>query len=579
MTVRRSLPELFLKAVHNRSPLPFLLWRDADEVVALSRDEALSRVVAIASGLKRLGIAPGDRIGILAPSSPEWLLFDLACLCAGAVTVPMFSNLSPDNLAWEIGDCAPKMILVQDQAQRLQIAPLVSKDVAFCSVERVDGLPSLQELAKESVPDPSTWLENAEESIDPSRPATIIYTSGSTGRPKGVVLSHAAICFQVQAAQRRYPSDPRSDLGLSCLPMAHIFERMVAYFHLANGYPLAISRDVQKVGEDLKLFRPTIMAVVPRLLEKMIGKIEAGVESAPFPKKWIGKMALHEARQPSRLFSTFAASLFEPLAWSKIRAGLGGRLRLVVSGGAPLFPSVETTLNRIGIPVFQGYGMTETSPVIAANFPGANKVGSVGLPFPGIEVRIADDDEVLVRGPSLLSGFWNDPDGRSKVFTDDGWFMTGDLGRLDPEGFLFLTGRKKDLCKSAGGKYVAPAPIEDAVSQHAWIEHAVVCADDRKFVSVLLSVNAVAIREHLARSGSILAVSDFVASPVFHAEIERHVQRVNEGLNEWEMVRRWLVSPTPFAIDTGELTPTLKVRRAVVLARHGDRLDALYAKK
>ena len=579
MTVCRSLPELFLKAVQNQSALPFLLWRDADQVVSLHRDEALSQVASLASGLKGQGILPGDRIGILAPSSPEWLLFDLACLCVGAVTVPMFSNLSPENLAWEIGDCAPKLILVQDQEQRAQIAALLRPDVLLYSVQPTSGIPSLSELSKLVPTDPASWIQRESQAIDPSQAATIIYTSGSTGRPKGVVLSHSAICNQVRSAQRRYPSDPKVDLGLSCLPMAHIFERLVAYFHLANGYPLAISRDVQKVGDDLKAFQPTIMAVVPRLLEKMLAKIETGVEMAGLPKKWIGKAALYEARRRPHPLSKLATSIFEPLAWSKIRAGLGGRLRLVVSGGAPLFPEVEITLNRIGIPVYQGYGMTEMSPVIAANFPGANKVGSVGLPFPGVEVRIAEDDEVLVRGPSLLMGFWKDPEGLSKVLDDDGWLKTGDLGRLDSEGFLYLTGRKKDLCKSAGGKYVAPAPIEDAVSQHPWIEHSVVCADDRKFVSILLSLNAPAIRMHLARSGSIDAVSDFVETPAFQAEIDKHIQRVNQGLNDWERVRRWITANAPFGIDTGELTPTLKVRRNVVLHRYASRFDAVYAKK
>lgn len=579
MTVRRSLPELFLNAAQNRSPLPFLLWRDAEQVVSLSRSDAISHVAGAAAGLKRLGIRQGDRIGILAPSSPEWLLFDLACLCVGAVTVPMFSNLSPENLAWEIGDCSPRMILVQDEAQCSQVAPLLAPDVLLCSVEDVGGVPSLRKLSATVPPDPANWLEREAQSIDPTRAATIIYTSGSTGRPKGVVLSHAAICFQVRAAQIRYPSDPQVDLGLSCLPLAHIFERLVAYFHLANGYPLAISRDVQKVADDLKAFQPTIMAVVPRLLEKMLAKIGQGVEAAGPVKKWVGKVALFEARRRPHPLSKWATSLFEPLVWRKIREGLGGRLRLVVSGGAPLYPEIEITLNRIGIPVYQGYGMTEMSPVIAANFPGGNKVGSVGLPFPGVEVRIAEEDEVLVRGPSLLLGFWNDPEGLPKVLDGDGWFKTGDQGRLDPEGFLFLTGRKKDLCKTAGSKYVAPVPIEDAVSQHPWIDHSVVCADDRKFVSVVLSLNATNVRAHLARSGSIDAVSDFVKTPAFQDEIDRHIQRVNQGLNDWERVRRWIVAPSPFGIDTGELTPTLKVRRDVVLTRYNSRLDALYAKK
>jgi len=575
MTLRRSLPELFLQAVVLDSDRPFLLWRNEQHLVSLSRPDALNRVAGLAAGLRSIGIQPGDRVGILAPSSPEWLLFDLACLCAGAVVVPLFSNLSAENLAWEIADSGLKLILVQDAQQLGQLKNL-AMGTEFVSVAEVDGIRQMDGLSIDVV-DPAAWIAEQERRLDPESAATIIYTSGSTGRPKGVVLSHKALCFQVNAAQKRFPVDPATDSALSCLPLAHVFERMVAYFHLDNHYPLAISRDVQKVGEDLKIFRPTILTVVPRLLEKMLAKIEAGVRLAGPVKKWIGKAALFEARRDRHFLSRLAEALLEPVAWSKIRNELGGRLRIVVSGGAPLLPDLESCLSRMGIPIYQGYGMTELSPVIAVNFPGANKLGSVGFPMPGIDVRIAHDGEVLVRSPSALLGFWNDPQGRSKVVDDSGWLATGDLGRIDPQGFLFLTGRKKDLCKTAGGKYVAPVPIEDAIASHPWIEHAVVAADDRKFVSVLLSLDNAAIRQNLALSGSLTVVTDFVASPAFHAEIERHVQKVNQSLNQWEKVRRWIVATQPFRIETGELTPTLKVRRSEVLSRYQAKFDALYA--
>jgi long-chain acyl-CoA synthetase len=570
------LPELFLHAVQLDSDRPFLLWREDDRVVPLSRPDALVRVARLAAGLRQAGIGPGDRVGILAPSSPEWLLFDLACLCAGAVVVPLFSNLSPENLAWEIGDSGSKLLLVQDEQQYSMVKGLCPAGTAITSVSQVDGIRQMDAFAVD-VSDPVAWLADEERRLDPESAATIIYTSGSTGRPKGVVLSHKGLCFQVNAAQKRFPIDPATDLALSCLPLAHVFERMVAYFHLDNHYPLAISRDVQKVGDDLKVFRPTILTVVPRLLEKMLAKIEAGVQASGPVKKWIGKAALFEARQDRHILSKLAESVLDPVAWSKIRQGLGGRLRIVVSGGAPLMPELELCLSRMGIPIYQGYGMTELSPVIAVNFPGANKLGSVGFPMPGIDVRIAHDGEVLVRSPSVLLGFWNDAAARTKVVDEAGWLSTGDLGRIDPQGYLFLTGRKKDLCKTAGGKYVAPVPIEDAVASHPWIEYAVVAADDRKFVAVLLSLDHAAIRQNLALSGSLTVVTDFVSSPGFHAEIERHMQKVNQGLNEWEKVRRWIVAGQPFRIETGELTPTLKVRRSEVLVRYQSRFDALYA--
>ncbi len=571
----RNLPELFLAAVSNGSRRPFLIWRDGGSVVELSRPDALARVASLAAGLRAHGIAPGDRVGILAPSSPEWVLFDWAILCAGAVTVPMFSNLSPENLAWEMRDAGLKLLLIQDAAQAALVRGILPEGMELVSIDPVPGVRGWMDLA-ENLADGAGWISDNAARIESSQPATIIYTSGSTGRPKGVVLGHGGLCFQVAGARKRFPTDPSLDLGLSCLPLAHVFERLVSFFHYANGYPLAVSRDVQKVGKALKIFRPTIFTVVPRLLEKMIAKIEAGVESAGPVKKWIGKAALMEAASSRHILSSPASAVFDRLAWSKIREQLGGRLRLVVSGGAPLMPRMESFLARVGVPVYQGYGMTELSPVIAVNFPGANKIGTVGLPMPGVEIATAHDDEVLVRSPSALLGFWNDPQGRERIVDAEGWLHTGDLGRIDPQGFLVLTGRKKDLCKTAGGKYVAPVPIEDAIARHPWIEHAVVSADDRKFVSCILSLDSAAIRSHLGSSGSIQSVPEFVSSPGFHAEIERFLGKVNQELDEWARVRRWVVAPRSFGIETGELTPTLKVRRADVLEKHKALVDSLY---
>lgn len=578
MQAYRNLPELLVTALRNGSDRPFLIWREGKTVVTLSRTEALSRIAGFAAGLREQGVRPGDRIGILAPSSPEWLLFDWAVLCAGAVTVPMFSNLSAENLEFEIRDSGIATLLVQDGAQASLVRRFLPPGCRLLSIDPVEGAPLWTSLHRE-LPDPGAWIDERVREIEPGHPATIIYTSGSTGRPKGVVLGHAGFCFQVQAVRKRFPTDAATDLGLSALPLAHVFERLVSIFHIANGYPLAVSRDVQKVGEDLAVFRPSIFTVVPRLLEKMLAKVEESVGKAGPLRKWVGKAALLEAGAGSHILSAPASFVFDRVAWSKVREGMGGRLRLVVSGGAPLDPRMERTLSRMGIPVYQGYGMTEQSPVIAVNFPGANRTGTVGLPLSGVEVKINHDDEVMVRSPSALLGLWNDPEASAKLFDAEGWFATGDLGRIDAQGFLVLTGRKKDLCKTAGGKYVAPAPIEDALITHPWIEHAVVAADDRKFVAAIFSLDSAAIRAHLGDSGSIRAVSDHVASPAFHAEMQRHLNAVNHGLDDWMRVRRWIVAPSPFRIETGELTPTLKVRRSFVLDKYSHLLESIYSKK
>jgi long-chain acyl-CoA synthetase len=515
-------------------------------------------------------------VGIIAPSGPEWLLFDIAALSLGAITVPLFANVSTENLVWQIQDSGLKLALAGDASQARLVRDCAAGPLEIASLSGANGTNSVpwEELLSPA-PDMDGFRQ-AVERVSGHDIATIIYTSGSTGRPKGVMLDHGAMLFQVAGAVERFPLDSERDLALSCLPFAHVFERIVTYFHLHNGYPLAIARDVQAVGDDLKVFRPTIFTVVPRLLEKMLDRIETQARTATGVKLAIARAALTEAGREPGPFSPLVSPFLDVLAWRRVRAALGGRLGIIVCGGAALPRAVELRFRRMGMPVLQGYGLTESGPVVSANGPGRNRPGSVGRPFPGVETRLEEDGELLVRSRSVLRGYWNRPEESAQVRTADGWLRTGDLARIDADGYVFLVGRKKDLCKTAGGKYVAPVPIEDALAAHELVEHAVVCADGRKFVSAVLAPDFAVLRRRAAATENGVTESDILSSAIFAEEIKAHVESVNAHLNECEKVRRWTVSQRPFTIETGEITPTLKVRRAEVLRRFESDLDSLY---
>ena len=576
MSEATSLPGLVLDSMTRVPSRKRILWREADAIESLDGDQFLGKASSLAQGLARLGVASGDRVGILAPSCPEWLLFDVAALSLGAVTVPLFANVSKENLSWQIQDSGMKVLLAQDASQVLlarSCSGASLRIVSLAGAATADSI-SWEELLS-NAPDLDGFRRNVGR-LGPDNLATIIYTSGSTGRPKGVVLDHGAILFQVAGGAVRFPLAADGNLALSCLPFAHVFERAVAYFHLRNGYPLAISRDVQAIGEDLKVFRPTFLTVVPRLLEKMLDRIETQARSARGIKLAIAKAALDEAgREPGPL-SPLISPFLDLLAWRRVRAAVGGRLKLIVSGGAALPRSVELRMRRMGLPIMEGYGLTEHGPVVSANGLSENRPGSVGRPFPGVETRLQEDGELWVRSRAVFCGYWNRPQESALARTEDGWLRTGDLARIDDDGYLFLVGRKKDLCKTAGGKYVAPVPIEEALASHELVEHAVVCADGRKFVSAVLAPDFAALRRRAAAAGKEATESDILSSPDFAAEIGLHVSAVNARLDEWEKIRRWTVSPHPFRIETGEITPTLKVRRAEVLQRFSDALDDLY---
>lgn len=572
--VFKNLPEVLFHTLAERPRRDCLVWKAEGSWRKISTEEVATTVLEIAAGLRRMGVRPGDRVGILAPSSVHWFLFDQAIVNAGCVTVPLFDNLCEEHFVHEVRDAGIGLVLVADAKQRELVERLV-EGVSLVSLERLDGIPALEDLRAGHESSRLQELRQEALAIDPEALATIIYTSGSTGTPKGAEIQHRALANQVSSIFHRYPFDRDNDVSLTCLPLAHVFERMVVLYHYAAGVRLVFAENVQAVGENLREQKATIVTMVPRLLEKIVEAIETGSRNGGLFKRLISGIALSEAARPRGILRAPLRALCDVLVYRRIRALMGGRLRLVVCGGAALSPRMERMFASFGIPLFQGYGLTEHSPVIAANYPGHNRARSVGPLFPGVEARIADDGELLVRSASVMRGYWNRPDETALAIDSDGWLHTGDLGRIDAEGFLFLTGRKKEMCKTAGGKYVVPGPIEDRLASHKGVEHALIFADDRKFVSALLTPSLPSIRRRMKEIGFHGTEQEYVDGPL-QGSIGRHIERVNRRLDSWARVRRWAVV-APFSIEAGEVTPTMKVRREAVYAKYQGLVEGFYS--
>jgi long-chain acyl-CoA synthetase len=383
----------------------------------------------------------------------------------------------------------------------------------------------------------------------------------------------------MMGAGERFPVDPVNDVALSCLPLAHVFERMVTLYYLSQGISLYFAEEIKSVGDNLRELHPTIITLVPRLLEKVFLKMQNNIEEASGIKKTLGQTAFRRAvsldhNRPKNLLD----KIFDRLVYGKMRTALGGRLRLVISGSAALSERLQNFFLNIGIPLYEGYGCTETSPVIAANFPGCRKKGTVGKAFPGVEIKIAGDGEILARGPNVMRAYFKKPKETAQCLTKDGWYHTGDLGRLDDRGVLTITGRKKELFKTAGGKYVAPGPIEALlVSSEQYIDMAMIIAEGRKFVSALIFPDF----ENLGRLKSkigcgSLSDSEFLSSETAGDYFQRAVTKVNTGLNQWEKIQKFILADTPASVESGELTPTMKLRRHIIEDKFHKAISAIY---
>lgn len=557
--------------------VPALLNAQADGAwKAWSSEAVAEQVRRMAAGLRALGLRPGGTVGILADPSPHWVMMDLAVLAAGGISVPLFANISPENLEYQIRDsgmcflfAAARKDLERAQAYAGRLERIVTLEPGGAG--QVNWEDALE--AGEDAPAPD------DEAIRPDAPATIVYTSGSTGFPKGAMLTRANFESQVRGAAMLFPLAP-GEVVVSMLPLAHAFERTVVYYYLSAGCSIHFVDDPKRLGEHLRELRPVAVTAVPRLLEKVQAKMLAGAEAAKGPRGVLARAAMRDAttRDPEapRRFEP-ARRLFDALVYARLRKALGGRLRYLISGGAALPVPVGRFFLNIGLPLYEGYGMTECSPVVAVNAPGRTRLGTVGRHFPGVEVALSDEGEILVRGPNVMKGYLGHERETREMLGEDGWLRTGDLGELDADGFLKIRGRKKEIFKTSTGEYVSPVPLEAALVAHPLIESALVIAEGRKFASCLIVPDFERLETFRAANGlAALPLAEVLRHERFVREIAAAVEAVGHGRNPWERLRAFRILEEPFSIERGEMTPTLKIRRHVAEERYAEVIREMY---
>ncbi len=551
------------------------------------------QIVRAARGLAASGFQPGDRLAILADNRPEWPLLDLACLYLGGVDVPLYLTSPPDDLAYILNDAGASVLAVAGDDQRQKIAQIASEVPSLRQVIHLDtdsapnaGLPN--RLATLSLTD---LLASGEHSSRPAQPAsdpglaTIIYTSGTTGRPKGVMLSHTNMLANAEDAAAVLPLD-EEDLTLSFLPLSHGFERTGGlYTILRAGGAIAYGGGIASLTDDLSVVRPTILCCVPRVLERVYQHMLGERESASFVKQKILSWALEVGRAAGRVRTSdtalpFALSLQHGLAdrlvFGALRTALGGRIRFLVSGGAPLNADLACFFHGAGIPVYEGYGLTEAGPVVACNTPDRNRVGSVGTPLPQVSVRIADDGEVCVRGPNIMAGYYNRPEDTAAALDAEGWLHTGDIGAIDAQGFLAITDRKKDLLITSQGENVAPQPIEGRFRQEPLIEEACLIGDQRPYLTVLLVPDRAFVEIVANTHGVSGEWPDVLDHPTIRGLFQQCFETVNSSLPRHAQPRHFTLLAEPFSQASNELTPTLKVKRRTVLQTRQAAIDGMY---
>ncbi len=563
----------------------------------LTHAQVLERVMRTGLALRRLGIRRGDRVAILSENRPGWAIADFACLCIGATNVPVYPTLPAGQIRYILKDSGARAIFVSTAPQTAKIREIRAElpDLQHVIVmdrdaagEGVIGLWDAYALGAEAqAAGEGAGFRETALATQPDDVATIIYTSGTTGDPKGVMLSHDNIWFNIKSALRHFDLGP-DDVTLSFLPLSHILERMAGHYGLfCVGATINYAESIDTIPQDLVDVRPTFVTSVPRLYEKMYARAHENARAGNLLKRklfhWAKTVGNRwaddriEGRTPP-LAIRLQYPLVRRLVFSKIQARTGGRLRYFVSGGAPLSPDVARFFFSAGLPIYEGYGLTETSPVIAVAHPGSMRLGCVGRAIDEVEVRIADDGEILTRGRHVMKGYFNKPEATADVLLADGWCRTGDIGEMDADGFLRITDRKKDLIVTAGGKNIAPQPIEGRAKTSKFVGNAVMLGDKRHFCIMLVVPQFEQLERWANHKNLVYADRDgLIRMPQVQAKMEREVFRHLDGLARYEMPKKLLLLEHDFTIESGDLTPTLKVRRRVVERKYQRKIDALYA--
>jgi long-chain acyl-CoA synthetase len=591
----QTLCDVFYRTVQLRKA-EHLKYRRDGAWRAVSSDELKAAVEEISAGLSALGVEKGDRVAILWENRPEWAFADLATQCAGAIDATVYPTLTAPAVQYILADSEAKVVFVSNAAQAAKVAEVRGKLPCLQAVIGFDepaptGTTPLAELRAKGrellAKDPELVRRRATE-VRSDDLATLIYTSGTTGDPKGVMLSHGNLLHNVIAAEKVFPQVTRDWTCLSFLPLCHSFERTAGHnFMLYAGVTIAYAESVEKVPENMQQVRPHIMCSVPRLYEKMYARVNEKVASDPPLRQRIFRWAIGVGRemfshtvartQPGALLKLrFAVA--DKLVFSKIKERTGGRLQLFISGGAPLAREIAEFFGAAGMLVCEGYGLTETSPVITCNRPAFVKPGTVGLPLEHVEVRIAEDGEILTRGPHVMKGYFRKPEATAEAIDPDGWFHTGDIGFVDPDGALVITDRKKDIIVTSGGKNIAPQPIENRLKTHKFFTEVVMIGNKRNFASALVVPNF-EVLEAWAKANGVPAASrdELVRRPEVVDHYQALINELTPDLAQFEKIKKVALLTREFSQEAGEITPTLKVKRRVVEERYKPLIDAMYA--
>jgi long-chain acyl-CoA synthetase len=589
-----TLTQLFVEATEEHDLPNAMQTKVGGAYQPISHRTIADRVRHLVFGLKALGVTAGNRVAILSENRPEWAIADYACLMAGMTDVPIYPTLPADQIAYILRDSGAVAIFLSTKEQAAKIAnvrselPALQHVIVFDEDAATGGAIRIAALeakgAAAMTPDAAAQYREKALAVKPDDLATIIYTSGTTGEPKGAMLTHGNIASNVSAVIDPLGISP-GDTSLSFLPLSHIFERMVDYLMFAAGVSIAYVESMDTIAQNMKEVRPTIVVAVPRIYEKIHARITDTAVRAGGAKRaiFLWAVAVGErwtevvlsGRKPGMLLA-LEHRIADKLVFGKVREAVGGRLRFFISGSAPLSTEISRFFYSAGLMILEGYGLTETSPVIAVNTPQHVTIGTVGAPIPGVEVKIAADGEILTRGPHVMKGYYNRPEATKEAIDPDGWFHTGDIGTLE-DGLLRITDRKKDIIVTAGGKNIAPQPIENIVRANKYVTQAVMIGDRRKFPLMLVVPNF----EQLDRWAGYKSIPTtdrkaMLANPLVKAKMEKEVLGGLDKLAHFEKPKKVVLLEQDFSIDSGELTPTLKVKRGTVDRKYRALIDAAY---
>jgi long-chain acyl-CoA synthetase len=592
----RTLVDIF-RNLADTPKRDLLLSKQGGKWIPISTAEFMDRVKALSSAFEGLGVKQGGRVALLSENRPEWSIVDFACQCYGAVLVPIFPTMIADQAAYLLRDSGATVAFAStpDQAGKILAAQQASPDVKSTlkhvvvfeatSLPGTTGYGRILEKGRSVYAADPTAFEKRADARQPGDLATLIYTSGTTGEPKGAMLTQSNFVSNVVSACSIVPFDS-SSVALSFLPLSHVFERTIEYAYYHRSATIAYAESIDKLRDNLSEVNPHLFGAVPRVYEKIYGRVhEALSKSSPGRRKLFARaietgrkvLALRATRTTPGFALALEHFLYERLVYRKVRAALGSRFRFAISGGAPLARELAEFFWAVGVEIYEGYGLTETSPVIALACPSAWRLGTVGKIVPGVECRIAPDGEILTRGPHVMKGYFNRPKETAEAIDEDGWFHTGDIGRIDEDGFLAITDRKKEILVNSNGKNIAPAPIEGFLKGHPFVSLPVLIGDRRKFLSCLFVPNFEKLASWAGENGlSGLSMEDLVTDPRVVAIFQGAIDEWNAGKPHEMLINRFSILPRDLTIESGEFTPTLKVKRRIVDQHFKRLIDGMY---